>query len=304
MHSFKSAAIRLTAGALLLTTLTAPALALTGTVNAGGSSLRLRSQASTDSQILANLSDGTQVDVLSSAENGWYQIAFGELSGYVSSEYLLLNSAEGVVAAVASAAPSDQAEETPAQYARVTASSLNVRAGAGTDHDKVGSLRCGTVVEILDQTQGWYQIESGYISAEYTVLVDQSEAAASSLGQEIADYALQFVGYPYVYGGSSPSGFDCSGFTSYVYRQFGYSLNRSAANQLDNGTPVSMGELQPGDLVLFKKAGTGSKRASHVGLYIGGGQFVHASTSTVGVIISNMTDAYYTTGFVGGRRIV
>ena len=304
MHSFKSAAIRLTAGALLLTTLTAPALALTGTVNAGGSSLRLRSQASTDSQILANLSDGTQVDVLSSAENGWYQIAFGELSGYVSSEYLLLNSAEGVVAAVASAAPSDQAEETPAQYARVTASSLNVRAGAGTDHDKVGSLRCGTVVEILDQTQGWYQIESGYISAEYTVLVDQSEAAASSLGQEIANYALQFVGYPYVYGGSTPSGFDCSGFTSYVYRQFGYSLNRSAANQLDNGTPVSMSELQPGDLVLFKKAGTGSKRASHVGLYIGGGQFVHASTSTVGVIISNMTDAYYTTGFVGGRRIV
>ena len=304
MHSFKSAAIRLTAGALLLTTLTAPALALTGTVNAGGSSLRLRSQASTDSQILANLSDGTQVDVLSSAENGWYQIAFGELSGYVSSEYLLLNSAEGVVAAVASAAPSDQAEETPAQYARVTASSLNVRAGAGTDHDKVGSLRCGTVVEILDQTQGWYQIESGYISAEYTVLVDQSEAASSSLGQQIADYALQFVGYPYVYGGSSPSGFDCSGFTSYVYRQFGYSLNRSAANQLDNGTPVSMSELQPGDLVLFKKAGTGSKRASHVGLYIGGGQFVHASTSTVGVIISNMTDAYYTTGFVGGRRIV
>ena len=304
MHSFKSAAIRLTAGALLLTTLTAPALALTGTVNAGGSSLRLRSQASTDSQILANLSDGTQVEVLSSAENGWYQVTFGELSGYVSSEYLLLNSAEGVVAAVASAAPSDQAEETPAQYARVTASSLNVRSGAGTGYDKVGSLRCGAVVEILDQTQGWYQIESGYISAEYTVLVDQSEAAASSLGQEIANYALQFVGYPYVYGGSTPSGFDCSGFTSYVYRQFGYSLNRSAANQLDNGTPVSMGELQPGDLVLFKKAGTGSKRASHVGLYIGGGQFVHASTSTVGVIISNMTDAYYTTGFVGGRRIV
>ena len=303
MHSFKSAAIRLTAGALLLTTLTAPALALTGTVNAGGSSLRLRSQASTDSQILANLSDGTQVEVLSSAENGWYQVAFGELSGYVSSDYLQLDQTEGVVAAVAAAVPA-QEEQDQTQYARVTASSLNVRAGAGTDHDKVGSLRCGTVVEILDQTQGWYQIESGYISAEYTVLVDQSEAAASSLGQEIANYALQFVGYPYVYGGSTPSGFDCSGFTSYVYRQFGYSLNRSAANQLDNGTPVSMGELQPGDLVLFKKAGTGSKRASHVGLYIGGGQFVHASTSTVGVIISNMTDAYYTTGFVGGRRIV
>ena len=303
MHSFKSAAIRLTAGALLLTTLTAPAFALTGTVNAGGSSLRLRSQASTDSQILANLSDGTQVEVLSSAENGWYQVAFGELSGYVSSDYLQLDQTEGVVAAVAAAVPA-QEEQDQTQYARVTASSLNVRSGAGTGYDKVGSLRCGAVVEILGQADGWYQIESGYISAEYTVPASADEAASSSLGQQIADYALQFVGYPYVYGGSSPSGFDCSGFTSYVYRQFGYSLNRSAANQLDNGTPVSMSELQPGDLVLFKKAGTGSKRASHVGLYIGGGQFVHASTSTVGVIISNMTDAYYTTGFVGGRRIV
>ena len=130
------------------------------------------------------------------------------------------------------------------------------------------------------------------------------DAASATLGSEIANYALTFVGYPYVYGGSSPSGFDCSGFTSYVYAQFGISLNRSASNQLDNGTPVSMSELQPGDLVLFKKSGTGSKRASHVGIYIGGNQFVHASTSTVGVIVSNMSDAYYTSGFVGGRRLV
>ena len=112
------------------------------------------------------------------------------------------------------------------------------------------------------------------------------------------------MGYPYVYGGSSPKGFDCSGFTSYVYKQFGITINRTASTQLDNGTPVSMSELQPGDLVMFKKSGTGSKRASHVGIYIGNNQFVHASTSTVGVIVSDMDYAYYTTGFVGGRRLV
>ena len=116
--------------------------------------------------------------------------------------------------------------------------------------------------------------------------------------------ALSFVGYPYVYGGSSPKGFDCSGLTSYVYKQFGISLNRTCSGQLDNGTPVSMSELMPGDLVIFKKYANSSQRASHVGLYIGNGQFVHASTYGVGVIVSKMTDAYYTTGFVGGRRVV
>ena len=146
---------------------------------------------------------------------------------------------------------------------------------------------------------GWYQIETGYVCGDYVKEVDAAEAQNSTKGQEIADYALQFLGYRYVYGGSSPSGFDCSGFTSYVYKQFGYKLNRSASDQLDNGVAVSRSELQPGDLVIFKKGSS-----SHVGLYIGNNQFIHASTSKVGVIISRMSDAYYTTGFVGGRRIV
>ena len=180
---------------------------------------------------------------------------------------------------------------------------INIRSGAGTDYEKVGSLKAGKVVTILGEVNGWYQIESGYVSADYVAIVDAAEVARSNKGQEIADFALQYVGYPYVYGGSSPKGFDCSGFTRYVYSQFGYSINCTASNQLYNGTAVSMSELQPGDLVFFKKAGTGSKRASHVGIYIGGNQFVHASTARVGVIVSNMSDAYYTSGFVGGRRL-
>ena len=310
MHLTNRAAARFTAGLVLASMCIVPALAVTGTVNTGSSTLRVRSEANTESPVLDKLSHGTKVDVLSTS-NGWYKISYEELTGYVSSDYLVLDDAQGAVAAVAALAPSDVAALSEPQpmaettYGKVTASSLNVRANPSTDSEKVGSLRTGKIVEILAATQsGWYQIESGFISAEYVVLVDAAEASKASLGQEIADYALTFVGYPYVYGGSSPSGFDCSGFTSYIYAQFGYSLNRSAANQLDNGTPVSMDELQPGDLVLFKKAGTGSKRASHVGLYIGNNQFVHASTSTVGVIVSNLSDAYYTTGFVGGRRII
>ena len=288
MH-LKKTAVRLTASLVLLSTLAVPALAASGTVNAEGSSLRVRSQANTNSAVLGSLSHGTQVEVNAVTESGWYQISYNGAAGYVSGDYLTVADAAQL-----------PVEKEPV-YARVTASALNVRSGPGTDYEKTDKLSAGTVVEVLEESNGWYKIDSGYISAEYAVIVD---AASATLGSEIANYDLTFVGYPYVYGGSSPSGFDCSGFTSYVYAQFGISLNRSASNQLDNGTPVSMSELQPGDLVLFKKSGTGSKRASHVGIYIGGNQFVHASTSTVGVIVSNMSDAYYTSGFVGGRRLV
>ena len=288
MH-LKKTAVRLTASLVLLSTLAVPALAASGTVNAEGSSLRVRSQANTNSAVLGSLSHGTQVEVNAVTESGWYQISYNGAAGYVSGDYLTVADAAQL-----------PVEKEPV-YARVTASALNVRSGPGTDYEKTDKLSAGTVVEVLEESNGWYKIDSGYISAEYAVIVD---AASATLGSEIANYALTFVGYPYVYGGSTPSGFDCSGFTSYVYAQFGISLNRSASNQLDNGTPVSMSELQPGDLVLFKKSGTGSKRASHVGIYIGGNQFVHASTSTVGVIVSNMSDAYYTSGFVGGRRLV
>ena len=297
MH-LKMTITRLTVALLVSSTLAAPVLAASGTVNSGGDPLRVRADPNTSSQILTKLSDGTQVEVLEQAENGWYKIAHEGISGFVSGEYLVVHE-EDQEQAVALAAEADA--EAASTFGRITASSLNVRSGPSTDHEKVGSLAAGRVVELLEESDGWYRIENGYISTEYVTIVDPSQI---SKGQEIADYALQFVGYPYVYGGSSPKGFDCSGFTSYVYKQFGITINRTASTQLDNGTPVSMSELQPGDLVMFKKSGTGSKRASHVGIYIGNNQFVHASTSTVGVIISGMDEAYYTSGFVGGRRLV
>jgi len=311
MH-FKQTAARLTAGLLLVSNLAIPALALSGTVNTGSSTLRVRSEASTSSEVVTKLDNGTKIDVISTVEDGWYQIACEGVTGFVPSDYLVVDAAEGAVSAVSAVAPASAASAASAvavsqaadpRYGKVTASSLNIRTGPGTGYDKAASLRAGKVVEIKGESNGWYQIDSGYISAEYVVIVDAAEAAQSGKGQEIADFAKSFVGSRYVYGGSSPKGFDCSGFTTYVYKHFGYSINRTASSQMDNGTAVSMSELQPGDLVFFKKSGSGSKRASHVGIYIGGNQFVHASTAKVGVIISNMSDAYYTSGFVGGRRM-
>lgn len=285
---------RFAAGLLLVSSMISPALAVTGTVASGDTTLRVRSEASTAGEVLTKLDNGVQVEVLSTVDSGWYQISYEEITGYVSGEYLTVDEAE------AASLPQERAPI----YVRITADSLNIRSAPGTDQEKVGKLSAGRIVETLEELEdGWYRIEEGYISAEFTEVVDPSELVQSSKGQEIVNYAMQFLGYPYVYGGSSPRGFDCSGFTSYIYKQFGYSLKRSASDQLDNGTSVSRSELQPGDLVMFKK-GSSSRRASHVGIYIGNNQFIHSSTSRVGVIISGMDEAYYTSGFVGARRIV
>lgn len=311
--NLKRTASRLTACLLLASALVTPALAVSGTVNTEGSYLRLRSEASTKGSVLRNLAHNTSVDILEKLDNGWCRVSYDGVTGYVSGQYLTLPgedapAEEDAPAAEEEAVPeaqSDEEEAAPdkeedALYVKVTTGTLNIRSGPSTDTDKVGTLHAGRVVRVLEVLDGWYRIEEGYISSEYAVRADPSQV---SKGQEIADYALQFLGYRYVYGGASPKGFDCSGFTTYVYKQFGYTLNRTCSGQLDNGTPVSMSELQPGDIVIFRK-GNSSKRATHVGLYIGNNQFIHASTPTKGVIISKMSDSYYTVGFVGGRRIV
>lgn len=283
---FKRTVMRITAAVLTVSTLAAPALAVAGVTNTGSSKLNLRASATSSSSVLAKIPGGSSVEVLNTDTAGWYQISFSGMTGYVASQYVdLVRNADPV-------------------RGRITDGPLNIRSTPSTSGTKCGKLYAGKVVEILEVLDSWYRIENGYVSADYVMLVDESALSASSVADQAVELALSYVGYPYVYGGSSPKGFDCSGFTSYVYKQFGISLNRSAANQLDNGTPVAMSELLPGDLVLFKKAGTGSKRASHVGIYIGNHQFVHASTYGVGVIVNDLSDAYYTTGFVGGRRIV
>ncbi len=356
------------AGLLLAFSLTTPALALTGTVDSGGSPLRVRQSASTSAAVLDMLADGKRVEITDTSVSGWYGIDLNGRRGYISASYVTL---EESAQAQSAAAPSAQAaNESTETYVRITADALNVRAGAGTEHGKVGSLAKGKVVEVLGTENGWYKIASGYILAEYTAPATAEEAAeslyirvtegplnirsgpgtgysrvgtlaqgrtvkvlsvsggwygveggyvsadyveetdytpvaVSSTGGEMANFALNYVGYSYVYGGASPSvGFDCSGLVQYVCSQFGYSVNRTASAQLTNGVSVMKDELAPGDLVFFKKPGSNtSKPVTHVGIYIGGGQFVHASDYGVGVIVSNMTDAYYTTGYVTARRI-
>ena len=272
-----------------------------GTVTADA--LRLRESASTDSTILATAPSGDTVVVLEDAGNGWYKVDYKSIEGYMSGEYLNVQ----------------KTADVKIGYGKVNAggSTLNMRSGPGTSYDRVATLNDGTVVDIVGIDNGWYKVTyngaTGYVSSDYMITVKESAgsrgdgtavaSSTSSLGQQIADYAQNFLGCPYVWGGNGPTSFDCSGFTKYVYAQFGYTLNRTATDQLANGVSVTKDQLQPGDLVFFNSGYT-SKPVSHVGIYIGGGKFIHASTNAYVFQIDDLSSGYYSRVYVYGRRIV
>ena len=204
---------------------------------------------------------------------------------------------------------------------KVTADALRVRAGASTDTEILGLLYNGTVVQLTGEEGDWYTISyngaTGYLHKDYIQLVEEAaeeetaEAAVSysmeshEIKTNVVNTACEYLGVRYVYGGASPSGFDCSGFTMYIYQQFGYALPHSATSQLDYGTSVERDALQMGDLVFFRDPNVTSKAASHVGIYIGGGQFVHASSSSTGyVIVSSLSESYFDGYYVGARRLI
>ena len=269
-----------------------------GTVEADA--LRLREEPNSEATILATAPKGTAVVVLEDAGNNWYKVDYNTVEGYMSGEYLTV---------------SEKADVSIGYGLVKTDATLNMRSGPGTSHEKVATLSNGTVVSIVGIDSGWYKVsyngKTGYVSSDYMLTAKDSAgsrgdgtvaAPSSSLGQQVVDYAKQYLGTPYVYGGNGPNSFDCSGFTKFVYKHFGYTLNRTATDQLSNGVSVSRSDLQPGDLVFFKY--NTSKPVSHVGIYIGEGQFIHASTNTYTVKIDSMNSGHYDRVFVYARRIL
>ena len=287
-------AFLLTIGTILLLTASAFAAEDDIAVAVGattGSSLRLREDASTSSPIITTLNKGIAVSVLDDTLDGWYKIAYNGNTGFVSADYLIIDK--------------DNVFET---YGRVNESAVNVRAESNTDSDILASVDAGTVVTVTGFEDGWFAVTceygtEGYIRSDF---LDLTSSSANSNSSSILAAAKQHLGTRYKWGGSAPGGFDCSGFTMYVYGQYGYSLPHTASGQWQSGigTKVySISELQPGDLVLFNDPSRNAGKAcSHVGIYIGNGQHIHASSSKSGVVISSLTSGYYNTYYKGAIR--
>ena len=272
-----------------------------------GSSLRLRAKASTSSSIVRVLDKGTAVAVLDKSIDGWYKIAYEGSTGYVSSDYMVLDR-----------------DNRFTTYGRVNGDSVNVRAEASTESKVNATLAQGTLVTVNGFLDGWYDITckygtKGYIRSDFLNLTESNKEVAtaavatvstpvpsSEIGSSVADLAKQYLGVRYAWGGASPSGFDCSGFTMYVYKQFGYSLPHTASGQWASGlgSKIStVSELQSGDLVFFNDPSRNAGKAcSHAGIYVGNGQFIHASSAKNGVIYSDITSGYYNRYFKSAIR--
>ncbi|MFQ3662877.1 MAG: SH3 domain-containing protein [Chloroflexaceae bacterium] len=299
--------------------------------------VNLRDGPGTNYVSMARMRLGQELTLIERYE-GWFLVEYGQLYGWVTSDFL--NIVDGVVerVPVATSIP----DPNPPLVGSVLENNVNVRKGPGSAYDRITSLKAGTSVSLLARHKDWYRVQlpDGTRAWIFSDLLRVSPMAARRVpvtndipalparvrpaatgggaggsrgaaavnipaSGDVASFAVQFVGSRYVWGGSSPSrGFDCSGLTSYVYRQFGVSLPHNAAAQYSSryGAIIGgMGNLAPGDLMFF--AGTAGRRGiSHVAIYIGGGQMVHAMTPRYGVQVSSIWSSYWQNTFVGAVR--
>ena len=223
--------------------------------------------------------------------------------------------------------PTENKVEVKTKY--INSTTVNLRKEPSKDSEIVTTVAINTPVEVYSEDGSWSKVKvndkEGYISSallsdtkqetnrsminprepsEETPKVEnntnETPVQDTTKGATVVETANKYLGYKYVYGGASPStGFDCSGFTYYVFKQHGISLNRTAAGQYSNGVSVEKVNLQPGDLVMFGKSGI-----NHVGIYIGGGRMIHSANPSRGVTTDTINSGYYYTNYVGARRVL
>ena len=294
-----------------------------------GGTVNVRSGPGTNHGRVTIVSAGKRVTVLDK-DGDWYHISFDGKTGYIYADYLKPDESPQAAApapqetvAESAAEPAEAAEnaentesvenaenteaaaeETSAGI--ITGGTINVRSGPGTEYARLTRVTTGKRVTVLGKEDNWYHIsfddKTGYVREDF--LIEGDSLPSSGVGDQVAALAMQYLGTRYVYGGSSPSGFDCSGFTSYLYRQYGYSLPHTASGQYATcGYKVAKSDLQVGDLVFFTSSGAGGS-INHVGLYIGDNRVIHARMSIGQVYINDLSESYYSRNYVGAVRIM
>lgn len=253
--------------------------------------LNVREEPSEEGKIIAKMPSKAAGNILETTDNGWYKIQSGKITGYVKSDFILTGQPA-----------KDEALQVAELMAIVNTDMLNARAEPSTESKIWTQISNNERYPVLSQTDGWVEIEleedsNAYVSSDFVDVryalpeavkfspLEEKANAAASLRTQIVNYALQFLGNPYVWGGTSlTKGADCSGFTLSVFGHFGISLPHYSGAQANMGKAVKSSEMRPGDLVFYANSkGT----INHVGIYIGNGQIVNAASRRSGIKISS-----------------
>ena len=267
-------------------------------------SLNVRSGAGTSYSVITKLSKGTVVDVIESASNGWKKIkTSGGTTGWASGDYLTTGSAGN--------SSTDNSTSQTSYKATVNTDSLNMRKGAGTSYSVITKLSKGTVVDVLESaSNGWKKIKTsngtiGWVSGSYLAngVVEQPSTPSTNKVQAVIDLTHKQLGKPYVWGAEGPNSFDCSGLIYYVYKNAaGITLPRTSSAQYSAGVAVSRSNLKAGDLIFSSTDGTGN--ITHVAIYVGDGQMIHAPRNGKNVEKVSINNSYWNKAYVGARRVL
>lgn len=293
-----------------------------------GTYVRFRTGPGTNYSIVGTYNTGKELTAYANVSNGWLFCSIDGKEGYVHGSYVYVVNTPSAGGASAAVTP------TPTQNINITipttaqpvistnktgyiiGNNVRFRAAASMTSQILKELFYGNQVTITGTTGEWSQVvyggKVGYVYTKYVkegtyASYDPGTSSAgttvssNATGQDIVNFAGRYLGYKYRWGGTSPeTGFDCSGFVYYVFKHFGITVNRVASDQASNGVHVDAAAIQPGDILCFY---SGSSYIGHVGIYIGNNKFIHASNSTTGVIISELSGYYATRGYEA-RRLV
>lgn len=280
------------------------------------SSLRLRSSASSSSETL-DYAPGNDVAVVLGKSGSWYKVNYNLQIGYMHQDYLDYSTREN----------------GELGYGKINGNNVKVRSGPSTSYPILTTAYIGDMAYIIGINNQWFKVifgeHIGYIRSDYVDLTEipyenedssksplffrggvstgikpsveaLQESTGSTLVSKIINTSKNYIGVPYLWGGTTPDGFDCSGFVQYVFNAHGITIPRTSREQYNFGTKVSKSELQPGDLVFFNTSGKG---VSHVGLYIGDGKFIHSAASK-GIVIAELFSNYWMNLYLGARRVL
>ncbi len=282
-------------------------------VKVTGENVNVRSEASTDSEVISTVDTGLTLSV-SSLKDGWFKLSNADGSeSYITTEFVKLTQADGVV----------------------NSEGVNMRKGPSTAAEVVSQVDKDTKLSVVADVGEWYEVKyddslayvhKDFISGDMLKYLPGKEVSykvnpaapiptapeptvnedsSKSKGEEVVDFAKKYLGLTYVYGGTNlKTGVDCSGFMYCVYKNFGITLNRVSRDQINNGKRInSKSELQAGDLIFFNTGG--NSRISHVGMYMGNGQYIHATNNSKNCVqISNLNSSYAVRTYVGACRVL